>query len=157
MNCTVENMMWNVCRILLLGFVVFGTFVPTMASTGVKSFREWKSAKIQEADARLKELKTKSKDPNLSHKKGTEAGLNEELQYELELEHTNLSLSQDLTISDYFVGYLSKQTSLASAINEVAGRLSPAEVAELMLSYADHFAHLHPSSVKMAPRADHSH
>ncbi len=131
--------------------------MPTMASTGVKSFREWKNAKIQEAEVRLKELKTKSKDPNLSHKKGSEAGLSEELQYELELEHTNLSLSRDLTISDYFVGYLSKQNSLTAAINEVAGRLSPAEVAELMLSYADRFASLHPTAVKMAPRADHGH
>lgn len=138
-------------------FVAFGTFVPAEASSGVKSYREWKSAKILEVEARLKELKTKSKDPNLSHKKGTEAGLSQELQYEIELEHTNLSLSRDLTISDYFVGYLSKQGSLTAAINEVAGRLSPAEVAELMTSYADRFAQLHPASVKVAPRADYGH
>jgi hypothetical protein len=150
-------MMLNVFRLVIVVSVILGTFVPAGASNGIKSYREWKTAKILEAEARLKDLKTKSKDPNLSHKMGSEAGLSEELQYELELEQTNLSLSRDLTISDYFVGYLSKQPSLSAAVNEVAGRLSPAEVAELMLSYADHFAQLHPSSVKMAPRANPGH
>jgi hypothetical protein len=44
-----------------------------------------------------------------------------------------------LTINDYFVGYLNKQTNLQQAIKGVAGKLNDEEVAELMSAYAYSF------------------
>lgn len=147
--------MLYVFQLLFPALVALATPLPQ--NVGVMSYREWKVSRIQEAESRLKDLKAKSKDPNLTQKMGSEAGLNEELQYEIELELTHLSLSNDLTISDYFVGYLTKQNSLNAAVKDVAGRLSSEEVAELMLAYAEHFSRTIPSAVKLAPRAESGH
>ena len=46
-------------------------------------------------------------------------------------------IAKDLTLADYFAGYLTKQRDQAQAIKEVSGRLSPEEVAELMTIYAN--------------------
>ncbi len=46
-------------------------------------------------------------------------------------------MAKDLTVADYFAGYLTKQKDQAQAIKEVSGRLSPDEVAELMTIYAN--------------------
>lgn len=46
-------------------------------------------------------------------------------------------MAKDLTVADYFAGYLTKQRDQAQAIKEVSGRLSPDEVAELMTIYAN--------------------
>ncbi len=45
--------------------------------------------------------------------------------------------AEELTVADYFAGYLTKQRNQAQAIKEVSGRLSPDEVAELMTIYAN--------------------
>lgn len=133
-------------------------------NSGVKSFREWKSAKVQDAQLRVKFLKQKLnpevtagsiQDPNLAKKSGTsEAGLSRELHEQLEREILNLSLTQDLSMTDYFVGYLTKQSSLDVAIRDLSSRLTPEEVAELMSAYAQNFFQSKPTSVKVAPRAD---
>ncbi|MBY0553005.1 hypothetical protein K2P97_00655 [bacterium] len=149
-----------------LSFADTSAFPPQQhVSTGVQSFREWKSAKVQDAQLRVKFLKQKIKpeastamgtqDPNLAMKSVTsEAGLSRELNDQLEREILNLSLTQDLTMSDYFVGYLTKQASLDLAIRDLSTRLTPEEVAELMSAYAQNFFQTKPSTVKVAPRAD---
>lgn len=134
--------------------------------SGVKSFREWKNAKVQDAQLRVKFLKQKlnpetttagNQDPNLAMKSATsEAGLSRELHEQLEREILNLSLTQDLSMTDYFVGYLTKQSSLDVAIRDLSTRLTPEEVAELMSAYAQNFFQSKQSSVKVAPRADSS-
>ncbi|HEY1079089.1 MAG TPA: hypothetical protein VGE46_03295, partial [Bdellovibrio sp.] len=48
-----------------------------------------------------------------------------------------LELAKDLSVTDYFVGYLTKIQDKKSAFNEVAGKLSAEEVAELMTAYAN--------------------
>ncbi len=96
----------------------------------VKSYREWKSSKVSEAENKIKST--------------TEAGL-------------SLSVAQELSISDYFVGYLTKQGSLEGAIKEVAARLTPEEVAELMSAYAQHFFQTRPRTLKASSRADSGH
>ena len=66
-------------------------------------------------------------DPNLSQKQNLESGLSvqlEELQKQAEKDQYQLSITKELTISDYFVGYLTKQNDMKAAINEVSGRLS---------------------------------
>lgn len=121
-------------------------------SSGVLSYREWKNSKIQDAKFKVKFVKEKyATDPNFQLKTmGTEAGLSNELEREL----LNLSLTQDLTISDYFVGYLTRQASLDGAIKEVSIKLSSEEVAELMSAYAENFFQSRPSALKSASPAE---
>lgn len=124
------------------------------SNTAVKSYREWKQSKISEAEGRVKNLKEtllKSKGLSLS---ATEAGLSSNLQTMLDKEEMLFSMAQDLTITDYFVGYLTKQKSVSQAIKEVSTRLSPEEVAELMTAYADNFFSSKPSATGQAPKAD---
>ncbi len=46
-------------------------------------------------------------------------------------------MAKDLTMADYFAGYLTKQADRAEAIKQVSSRLSAGEVAELMTIYAN--------------------
>lgn len=138
---------------------------PLAPPSNIKSYLEWKNSKISEIENRVKSLRekmvsqavartTNSKDPNLANKSKTEAGLRVDLQDQLDQELLNLSISRDLSISDYFVGYLTKQPSLDTAIKDVSGRLTAEEVAELMEAFAQYFFQSRPSGSKMAPRAD---
>ena len=123
-----------------------------------KSFHEWKTGMISLADSRAKQAQdaimvkqrtSASADPNAALKSGSEAGVStqiHEMQNQLEKEQYQLSIAKELTISDYFVGYLTKQKDLTAAINEVSGRLTPEEVAELMSAYANNFFTSVPSN-----------
>lgn len=121
-------------------------------SSGVQSYREWKNAKIHDAQMKIKNIKEKiGIDPNLLIKNvGSEAGLSRELEREI----LNLSFTQDLTISDYFVGYLTRQASLDAAIKDISLRLTSEEVAELMSAYAENFFQTKPSALKPNSTAD---
>ena len=46
-------------------------------------------------------------------------------------------MAKDLSVTDYFVGYLTKMQDKKAAFNEVAGKLTAEEVAELMSAYAN--------------------
>ena len=107
-------------------------------SSGVLSYREWKTSKINEAQLKVKSIKDRiNADPNLQFKNsGTEAGLGKDLEREI----LNLSMTEDLTISDYFVGYLTRQSSVDTAIKDVSLRLTSDEVAELMAAYAENIS-----------------
>jgi hypothetical protein len=120
----------------------------------VKSYREWKQSKISEAETRLKNLKEdvlRSRGLSLN---ATEAGLSTSLQRMLDNEELQFAMAQDLTITDYFIGYLARQKSLQQAIKEVSGKLSADEVAELMTAYADNFFASKPTPAVQSPRAD---
>lgn len=131
-----------------------------------KSFREWKNAMVSSAEMQLKQsngavalkqrISASTIDPNMIHKGSSESGLNlnlQELQKQAEKDQYQLSITKDLTISDYFVGYLTKQRDMNSAITEVSGRLSPEEIAELMAAYANNFFSSRPSTGLMPARA----
>ena len=143
------------------------TSAPTAPMHIYKSFREWKAAMIaasvekvnqsQQALNLKQRLSASATDPNSYSKSKPEAGLNsqlEELQHQAEKDQYQLSVTKDLTISDYFVGYLTVQKDLAATINEVSSRLSPEEIAELMHAYANNFFSSKPSSQSSAPKAD---
>ena len=132
-----------------------------------KSFREWKTAMIaasieksnqsQQALTLKQRLLASATDPNSGYKSKSEAGLSlqlEELQQQAEKDHYQLSITKELTISDYFVGYLTVQKDLSATITEVSNRLSPDEIAELMHAYANNFFSSRPSSQPSASRAD---
>ena len=99
-----------------------------------QSYHEWKSSKTLEAQIKIKSLKEKIEvDPNLLNKSGgSEAGLSKEI----EIEILKLSLTQDLTFSDYFAGYLSE------------------DVVGLMSAYAQGFFQKRPGALKCSSRAD---
>ena len=154
-------MKWYVfsCRTLMIALLALMILAPASsfsftpavppnqnASSGVLSYREWKNSKIQDAKLKVKSVKEKyGTDPNVQLKTVvTEAGLSKELEREL----LNLSLTQDLTISDYFVGYLTRQSSLDTAIKDVSNKLTSEEVAELMSAYAENFFQAKPSALR---------
>ncbi len=58
-------------------------------------------------------------------------------------------MAKDLTVADYFAGYLTKQKNQAQAIKEVSGRLSADEVAELMTIYANSVFGTHAPSTPL--------
>ena len=123
----------------------------------IKSYREWKLSMVGDAEARVKSMKESFLKTRGSASTTTEAGLSPQLQniqYQIDKEELQYSLAQDLTITDYFVGYLTKQKSLSAAIKQVSGRLSAEEVAELMTAYADNFFSSKPTTTIQAPRAD---
>lgn len=135
-------------------------------ASNIKSYNEWKKSKITEIENKIKALREKisnqsvrkigsSKDPNMALSKTEfEGGLSSELQSQLEREMLSLSMSHDLTISDYFVGYLTKQTSLEVAIRDVSARMTPDEVADLMVAFAEHFFQARSMGAKSKLRAD---
>jgi hypothetical protein len=138
--------------------------LPVVEVPKVKSYREWKSEKVQEAIGRVIVTKTqiqvaKSKDPNLVRRKGgTESksgidmgGLEEQLQED----QSSLDMAKDLSVTDYFVGYLTKVQDKKAAFNEVAGKLTADEVAELMSAYANsvfgsHTPEIPPSATNLS-------
>ncbi len=130
----------------------------TTASPVSKSYREWKMMMVGEADSRLKmtrdALSAKTRFGLMSP---TDINLNSEIKNLLnqyDKEKLQLSMAHDLTISDYFVGYLTKQKELDKAIKEVSSRLSAEEVAELMSAYANNFFSSTPTEIKQAPQAE---
>lgn len=129
------------------------------------SFREWKNSMIWAAESRLKGTQnalnlnhrlSASADPNLKGSGGAESGLSvnlQELQKQAEKDQYQLLITKELTISDYFVGYLTKQKNITDAIKEVSGRLSAEEIAELMSAYANNFFTSKPTSPSAPSRA----
>lgn len=111
-----------------------------------KSYREWKTFMVDSATTRLqktqKTIDVQRNDPNARSNSGMQAGLNQQmmaLQNQLEKEELQVSMANELTISDYFVGYITQQKNVPDTIKDVASKLSPEEVAELMAAYADRF------------------
>lgn len=121
---------------------------------GVKSYREWKMERVQTVQGKITSIKMQIEskrnprqiatgvDPNLAINSNLEAGTSpdipvEKLERQLRLELYDLEVAKDLSVTDYFVGYLTKVQDKKSAFSEVAGKLSPEEVAELMTAYAN--------------------
>lgn len=142
--------------LMAFGIFILGAVQGQAASVGsptagaetakVKSFKEWKSEKVQDALSRVTSTKTKiqvakSKDPNLFRRRASvEATVNlnnDELENQLQQDQAVLEMAKDLSVTDYFVGYLTKIQDKKGAFNEVAGKLTSEEVAELMNAYAN--------------------
>lgn len=144
---------------LLAPFLVFWALTAYAGHSGaeVKSYREWKTEKVLRAQQRVTLVKTQMEghrpsrmtavaargmDPNLKRRNTTEAASTsdlsvEKLERQLKDEQYGLDLAKDLTVTDYFVGYLTKVQNKKAAFSEVAGKLSPEEIAELMNAYAN--------------------
>lgn len=121
-----------------------------------RSYREWKSEKVQEALGKVTMTRTKiqlakSKDPNLGRRKAaleaTSGANSENLEVQLQQDQSTLEMAKDLSVTDYFVGYLTKLQDKKAAFNEVAGKLTADEVAELMSAYANSVFGSHSSEI----------
>jgi hypothetical protein len=140
------------------------------AGADVKSYKEWKTERVTGTQTRINiirnqienrkavrnALASQGTDPNLKNGRGTlEAASTgdytvEKLERQLKVEQYNLELAQDLSVTDYFAGYLTKVQNKKSAFNEVAGKLSPEEVAELMNAYANAAFGAHASDLPVS-------
>ncbi len=141
----------------------------------IQSYREWKTGRIQEASVKIFSIKTQleskkveknmkrdvaqGKDPNLAlSKSATEARIADiqidKMEKLLQQELYSLDLAKDLTVSDYFAGYLTKIQNKKAAFSEVAGKLSPEEVAELMTAYANSVFGAHASDIPASATAN---
>lgn len=134
---------------------------PSGPTAGVKSYREWKSDRVGEAQGRLEQLRfrmeSRRTDPNISKAQtGSLEGRDPEtarLEFQLRQEAAALETARELTVSDYFAGYLTKMADKRSAFKEAAGKLTPEEVAELMSAYATSVFGVAPLSAPMGPDA----
>jgi hypothetical protein len=116
-----------------------------VSDSKVKGYREWKSEQVQEALQRVTATKTKlqvtrSKDPNLlmQQKGSTESGSSmvSRLESQLETDQNFLETVKKFSVADYLAGYLMKIQNKKAAFNEVAGKLTSDEIAELLSAYA---------------------
>lgn len=144
----------RILTFLALWALVSMTPPSAKAAADIKSYKEWKTDRVHGTQVRITSLKNQienrkavraalSQDPNLRQGRGTlEAASTsdytvEKLERQLKAEQYNLELAQDLSVTDYFAGYLTKMHNKKAAFAEVAGKLSPEEVAELMNAYAN--------------------
>lgn len=130
------------------------TAVSMRAGADVKSYREWKSERVTHAETKVNFLKAQltvkkaqrgvanGTDPNLAMRNTVEAVSThnmsvERMERQLREEVYALEIAKDLSVTDYFVGYLTKVQDQQAAFSEVAGKLSSEEIAELMMAYAN--------------------
>jgi hypothetical protein len=109
--------------------------VASTTSINVKSYREWKTAMVDTAELRVQKVKNSLEQQRQISGSKPDPNLNNLLSKE----QLQATLASELTINDYFVGYLNKQTNLQQAIKGLAGKLNDEEVAELMSAYAYSF------------------
>lgn len=140
----------------LLPLIAFWSMTAFTMKAGaqVKSYREWKSEQVVLAEGKVSTLRAQisvkktgravalGTDPNMANKAALEAVSSqdksvEKLERQLREEQYDLEVARDLSVTDYFAGYLTKVQDKKSAFNEVAGKLSAEEVAELMTAYAN--------------------
>ncbi|WP_413559297.1 hypothetical protein [Bdellovibrio sp. HCB209] len=131
----------------------------------IKSYREWKFEMVSTAQVKVTTLKTQidtkkvnrraasGTDPNLARAKNVvEAVASQDIsidkmEKQLREEQYELDVAKDLSVTDYFAGYLTKVPDKKAAFKEVAGKLSPEEVAELMNAYANSVFGAHASDL----------
>ncbi len=114
------------------------------AQAEVLGFRAWKNQRIEDAKAALERTNVESSgEKKTPAARAVEVRTNNSLmqvkkaskaESRISQAKVNLELATEFSINDYFVLYLSQQDS-PEAIPEAAKKMSPEEVAELMLAY----------------------
>lgn len=126
-------------RLSVLLTLIF--LLPGVSMAKLKSFRDWKSERISESQLKIQTFKSQieQRKKELVNKKAdtqTDVTLIN-LEQKLQLEQFSFDLATDLSVTDYFVGYLNKVENKQSAFKELAAKMSPDEVAEIMTAYAN--------------------
>lgn len=119
-----------------IGFILMISFTLKAAEAPpILSFKEWKAEKINTAvqqTVNMRNLILKTKASGLSKNLPP-------LEKQLTQLNWNLDVAQDLSITDYFVLYLSQQAQ-KDRFKIAASKLSTAEIADLMQEYAQSLA-----------------
>ncbi len=110
----------------------------------LKSYRQWKNDKIQEAMAKvtfsksLIEVRKIAQTSKSKMEAVTMKDLNTtQIESQIKADLMALEMAKDLTVSDYFAGYLSKLPHRSDAVKEIAQKMTSEEVAELMMAYSN--------------------
>lgn len=126
-------------KISLLLLVLIGLQTQVQAGTlalesAVLSFQEWKSQKVMLAQGQYKTLEEKylSKKKQFPHDP-TLKSLYTDLRHEKE----SVDELNELTVTDYFIGYLSQYKSKKSVFQAAISKLGAEEISELMSAYAN--------------------
>jgi hypothetical protein len=130
-------------RLVIITAVTFITLGGNLAQADVLGFRAWKNQRIEDARASFERVKTESSgDRQIPSQSPVQvrtgitvgrvqrAGTSDRLKQA----RTDLEIATEFSINDYFVLYLSQQDGV-DAINQAAKKMSPDEVAELMIAY----------------------
>lgn len=115
-----------------------------------KSYREWKNSMILAATDRIQRVKQSLEQQRKISAAGGSRRADPNLKNQLSKEELQATIANELTINDYFVGYLNKQSNAEQAIQIIAGKMSGAEVAELMSAYAYNFNKIEYKPLKSA-------
>jgi hypothetical protein len=116
----------------------------------VLSFKEWKSDKSSEIKARFN--KTEAEYLAKKNSNAKPADLNR-LYNDLKMTKSRLDDIGELTVSDYFVGYLSHFKDKKAAFHAAAEKLDSGEVAELMAVYADSLLKTSGEGISTSPQS----
>lgn len=120
-------------KLTLIGLILclcFGGIA--QAATPVKSYREWKAQKIQVASSQIGLLKARIASAQIiGHKEQSE-----NIKKQIDQEQWNLDVAKDLSVTDYFVLYLS-QIPDADRFKQAAVRMSVTEIEEMMKAYSE--------------------
>ncbi|MBX2996277.1 MAG: hypothetical protein KF681_15735 [Bdellovibrionaceae bacterium] len=100
----------------------------------LKSFREWKSEKIQASLAQVDQTTRRVQDLRLKAQSPAQKNALENVEQQLSQEEWNLEIAQDLTVTDYLVLYLASQ-NVSGKFNEAAGKLTSDETAQVLEAY----------------------
>lgn len=110
----------------------------------IKSYKEWKNEKVQDAIKRITITKAQIEYKKLNKQvfQKTEATLGkdiniERLESQLKNDLFSLEVAQQLSVQDYFAIYLTKLDNRNEAFKEAAQKMNSEEIAELINAFAD--------------------
>lgn len=123
-------------RALVALFLLTGAY--GQAAVNIESYQDWKNARIEEAQSQLERLQGKQ-EKGISGKREARAasGANansSKLDPKIRQAQENLDLARELTVNDYFLLYL-RQFREREAFIEAAKKMTPEEVADLLMAY----------------------
>jgi hypothetical protein len=120
--------------LILLSLFLSPAFANTQPESAVLSFKEWKGQKIQLAQTEYKSLE----EEYLNKKRETPQDPKLKALYS-ELKHSKESLGElsDLSVTDYFIAYLSQFKAKKAVFQTALSKLASDEISELMTAYAN--------------------
>src|SRR4051812_36585479 len=122
-------------KLILLLFTLISMQVLAASSpapVAIRGFQEWKSDKVQAAFHQMLTVKSQIQRANSDNNRRALTGLYKQL----DQIKWNIEASKDLSVTDYFVIYLSQQAN-PDKFQQAAAKMSTSEVAQLMEAYSN--------------------
>ncbi len=120
---------------------------PSVGSSPVQSFGEWKEQKIHAVQLEVEALQARieANKADASSTKGGEKVKSTtapdpslmQLKNQLINKTYSLEMAKELTVADYFAAYLTKLDNKKESFKEIAAKMTAEEVADLMSAYAN--------------------